>query len=180
MKYLTHGLTGTRSLGNIPSLTASSEGCPLPLCSSYKLNLSVHSGAYASVLLAIDHTAHRQAACKTIVRKTQADIADVLKEVQLLKRLDHVCPNPILTHYTYTLFPSSPISMQFSTLKPRGSICRCDTPEKAPAPTFSIRFIFLELATGGDLFSYMAKNGTLCDGEAKFISYQLIKGLDVS
>ena len=41
------------------------------------------------------------------------------------------------------------------------------------------RHIFLELATGGDLFSYMAKNGTLCEGEAKFISYQLMKGLEV-
>jgi hypothetical protein len=41
------------------------------------------------------------------------------------------------------------------------------------------RHIFLELATGGDLFSYMVKNSTLCEGEAKFISYQLMKGLEV-
>ena len=44
---------------------------------------------------------------------------------------------------------------------------------------FANRHIFLELATGGDLFSYMAKNGTLCEGEAKFVSYQLMKGLEV-
>jgi serine/threonine protein kinase len=44
----------------------------------------------------------------------------------------------------------------------------------------SNRHIFLELATGGDLFSYLAKHGMLCEGEAKYIAFQLMKGLEVS
>lgn len=42
------------------------------------------------------------------------------------------------------------------------------------------RHIFLELATGGDLFSYMAKHRILCEGEAKYIAFQLMKGLEVT
>lgn len=95
------------------------------------------------MLLAIDRSARRQAACKTIVRKTQADIADVLREVQLLQKLNHPNINAIFDFET----------------------------------SGEHLYIFLELATGGDLFSYMAKNGTLCEGEAKFISYQLMQGL---
>jgi serine/threonine protein kinase len=44
----------------------------------------------------------------------------------------------------------------------------------------SNRHIFLELATGGDLFSYLAKHDMLCEGEAKYIAFQLMKGLEVS
>lgn len=106
-------------------------------------NRKLGSGAYSSVLLAIDRSARRQAACKTIVRKTQADIADVLREVQLLQKLNHPNINAIFDFET----------------------------------SGEHLYIFLELATGGDLFSYMAKNGTLCEGEAKFISYQLMQGL---
>lgn len=51
--------------------------------------------------------------------------------------------------------------------------------EDASFPYFC-RHIFLELATGGDLFSYMVKNGSLCEGEVKYIAFQLMKGLHVS
>ncbi|KZP31153.1 kinase-like protein [Athelia psychrophila] len=37
--------------------------------------------------------------------------------------------------------------------------------------------IFLQLCTGGDLFTYISSRGQLCEGEAKYIMYQLIKGL---
>ncbi|GBE77811.1 Meiosis-specific serine/threonine-protein kinase mek1 [Sparassis crispa] len=39
--------------------------------------------------------------------------------------------------------------------------------------------IFLELCTGGDLFSYIVghTDSRLCEGEAKYIMYQLMKGL---
>jgi len=41
------------------------------------------------------------------------------------------------------------------------------------------RHIFLELATGGDLFSYIDRHRTLGEGETRWISYQLMKGLEV-
>ncbi|CAE7131620.1 unnamed protein product [Rhizoctonia solani] len=37
--------------------------------------------------------------------------------------------------------------------------------------------IFLELSTGGDLFTYITSQGMLQEGEAKFLGYQLILGL---
>ncbi|EIN14068.1 kinase-like protein [Punctularia strigosozonata HHB-11173 SS5] len=40
--------------------------------------------------------------------------------------------------------------------------------------------IFLELSTGGDLFTYISSNvnsSRLCEGEAKYIMYQLFRGL---
>ncbi len=45
-----------------------------------------------------------------------------------------------------------------------------------------IRHIFLQLCTGGDLFTYITSHeeseGRLCEGEAKYIMYQLLKALD--
>ncbi|PIL31727.1 transporter [Ganoderma sinense ZZ0214-1] len=40
-------------------------------------------------------------------------------------------------------------------------------------------YIFLELCTGGDLFSYIVshKDSQLCQAEAKYLMYQLLKGL---
>jgi serine/threonine-protein kinase Chk2 len=42
-------------------------------------------------------------------------------------------------------------------------------------------FIFLQLCTGGDLFTYITayaeKESHLCEAEAKFIMYQLLIGL---
>lgn len=44
------------------------------------------------------------------------------------------------------------------------------------------RHIFLQLCTGGDLFTYITSHeeseGRLCEGEAKYIMYQLLKALD--
>ena len=46
------------------------------------------------------------------------------------------------------------------------------------------RYIFLELATGGDLFGYVCSGGSgphsgrLSEEEGKDISFQLMKGLD--
>jgi meiosis-specific serine/threonine-protein kinase MEK1 len=41
------------------------------------------------------------------------------------------------------------------------------------------RYIMLELCTGGDLFTYITTHSRhrLCEGEAKYIMYQLLKAL---
>ena len=43
------------------------------------------------------------------------------------------------------------------------------------------RHIFLELCTGGDLFTYITSHakpaGYLCEGEAKYIMFQVFKAL---
>lgn len=87
----------------------------------------------------------RQAACKTIIRKTQADIDDVLREVRLLRQLRHPNINAVYGFHT----------------------------------SGANLHIFLELATGGDLFSYLHMNKFLCEGEAKYIAWQLMQGLEV-
>ena len=44
------------------------------------------------------------------------------------------------------------------------------------------RHIFLQLCTGGDLFTYVTSHeeseGRLCEGEAKYIMYQLLDALN--
>ncbi len=44
---------------------------------------------------------------------------------------------------------------------------------------FFLSYIFLELCTGGDLFSYIVSHSDsrLCQAETKYIMYQLLKGL---
>lgn len=46
----------------------------------------------------------------------------------------------------------------------------------------TFRHIFLQLCTGGDLFTYITTHteteSRLCEGEAKYIMYQLLKGLE--
>lgn len=41
----------------------------------------------------------------------------------------------------------------------------------------ALRHIFLQLCTGGDLFTYIVDHTRLCEGEAKYIMYQLLKAL---
>lgn len=38
--------------------------------------------------------------------------------------------------------------------------------------------LFLPLVTGGDLFSYLEKHGSLTEDETKFAALQLIKAVD--
>ena len=55
------------------------------------------SGTFASVHLAMDSSAYKQVACKTIITKSKekSDMQKVMKEVKILRGLDHV--NLILT-----------------------------------------------------------------------------------
>lgn len=48
------------------------------------------SGSFATVHLAVDTSAHRQVACKSIKMKKESDIDKVMKEVRVLLVLNHV------------------------------------------------------------------------------------------
>jgi serine/threonine protein kinase len=47
--------------------------------------------------------------------------------------------------------------------------------------TLAFRHIFLQLCTGGDLFTYVStatlRGDRICEAEVKYIMYQLLKGL---
>jgi len=109
------------------------------------------SGTFASVHLAVDSSAHKQVACKTIITKSRdkADMQKVMKEVNILRGLDH--PN---------------INRVFDVEVNEGE---------------GWLHIFLELCIGGDLFTYVTSpihpEPYLCEGEAKYIMYQILKGL---
>ncbi|KAG8850225.1 hypothetical protein FRC20_002098 [Serendipita sp. 405] len=109
------------------SLSSTSQGSEV--IGHYEITAhKLGSGAYSSVNLAIDREAKRQVACKTIIRRTQADIDDVLKEVELLRKLRHVRTSlcSFLRPYTLkvlTLAYGSPTSMPFTDLILRGTTC---------------------------------------------------------
>ncbi|KAI0068281.1 kinase-like protein [Artomyces pyxidatus] len=108
---------------------------------------SLGSGSFATVHLAMDDTQHRQVACKIIKAKNGKEVINLMKEVDILAAVHH--PN----------------------------ISRVLDVEE----TDRFLHIFLELCTGGDLFTYITSHteteGRLCEGEAKYIMYQLLKGL---
>ncbi|KAJ7786124.1 kinase-like protein [Mycena metata] len=123
------------------------------------------SGSFATVHLALDtsRTTRRQVACKTIRKKKGCDMKQVFKEISILNGLQHV-----------RLLPSS---IKFDPSSPQPNINRIyDTEEDD-----QFMFIFLQLCTGGDLFTYITayaeKESHLCEAEAKFIMYQLLIGL---
>ncbi|KZT02399.1 kinase-like protein, partial [Laetiporus sulphureus 93-53] len=103
------------------------------------------SGSFATVHLAMDTTAFRQAACKTIKRKSKDKVEKVMKEVDILIALNHPNINRVWAaqHDDHFLH------------------------------------IFLELCTGGDLFSYIVghENSRMSEGEAKYLMFQLFRGL---
>ncbi|KII94186.1 hypothetical protein PLICRDRAFT_153616 [Plicaturopsis crispa FD-325 SS-3] len=105
------------------------------------------SGSFATVHLAIDTTAQRQVACKTIKSKKESDTGKVMKEAKILMMLDH--PNINRVYHAET--------------------------------NGKFMHIFLQLSTGGDLFTYIISHveteHKLGSGESKYIMYQLLKGL---
>ncbi|KAL4241822.1 protein kinase superfamily protein [Abortiporus biennis] len=108
------------------------------------------SGTFATVRLAMDtsQSAHKQVACKTIKRKKTSKQSTIMKEVQILGALNHPNINRV---YDVVLDDSH-------------------------------LHIFLELCTGRDLFSYIIHyedtGYRICEGEAQYITYQLLQGLD--
>ncbi|KAF4573095.1 Meiosis-specific serine/threonine-protein kinase mek1 [Pleurotus pulmonarius] len=105
------------------------------------------SGSFATVHLAVNKYKHRQVACKTLKARKGHELSQVWKEVKILLSLNH--PN---------------INRVFD-VDQNGNFLH----------------IFLELCTGGDLFTYIISHqeteNRLCEGEAKYIMFQLLKGL---
>ncbi|KAI0005567.1 kinase-like protein [Russula compacta] len=109
---------------------------------------SLGSGSFATVHLAMDSQKHRQVACKIIKAKSGKEVSSLMKEVDILTAVQHPNINRILAVEEHQRF----------------------------------LHIFLQLCTGGDLFTYITSHeeseGRLCEGEAKYIMYQLLKALD--
>ncbi|KAF5388497.1 hypothetical protein D9757_004578 [Collybiopsis confluens] len=109
------------------------------------------SGSFATVHLAwaMGEKGWHHVACKSIKRKKESDLKQVMKEVRILMKLQHPNINRIYT-----------------------------TEENSS----NFIHIFLELCTGGDLFtyinSYAEQNRRMGEDEAKYIMYQLLKGLE--
>ncbi|KAG7099011.1 hypothetical protein E1B28_000895 [Marasmius oreades] len=105
------------------------------------------TGSFATVHLAIDTVHHCQVACKSIRTRKEHELDQVSKEVAILLDLNH--PN---------------INRIYDTRRDGNFI-----------------HLFLQLCTGGDLFtyvnSYTEKGAYMCEAEAKYIMYQLLKGL---
>ncbi|KAH9969108.1 kinase-like protein [Russula dissimulans] len=109
---------------------------------------SLGSGSFATVHLAMDRRRRRQVACKIIKAKNGKEVSSLFKEVDILTAVQHPNINRILAVEEHNRF----------------------------------LHIFLQLCTGGDLFTYITSHeeseGRLCEGEAKYIMYQLLKALD--
>ncbi|KAI0271432.1 kinase-like protein [Gloeopeniophorella convolvens] len=108
---------------------------------------SLGSGSFATVHLAMETRMRRQVACKIIKARTGKEVSSLMKEVDILAAVQHPNINRILAMEEHNRF----------------------------------LHIFLQLCTGGDLFTYIVSHteseGRLCEGEAKYIMYQLLKAL---
>ncbi|KAJ3784590.1 kinase-like protein [Lentinula aff. detonsa] len=107
------------------------------------------SGSFAIVHLALSMDRRCQVACKSIRTKKghRDELGQVMKEIKILMGLNH--PN---------------INRIYDTQEDQNFI-----------------HIFLQLCTGGDLFTYInsftEKNCKMEEDEAKYITFQLLKGL---
>ncbi|KAI0803328.1 kinase-like domain-containing protein [Irpex lacteus] len=112
-------------------------------------NHCLGSGSFATVHLGLDTTyrSSKQVACKIIKKKKDTNMDKMMKEVRILKGLNH----PGIT---------------------RAFDVHDDE---------TFLYIFLQLCTGGDLFSYIVHHkdpeSRLNEGETKYIMYQLLLGL---
>lgn len=138
------------------------------------------TGSFATVHLALDPAKHRQVACKTIRTKRDNEVGQVMKEVRILMTLKHV--SPASSDARSSNLPLSPTSMRSTILKKTRSLCGPCSSCLARKLIHEIHsHIFLQLCTGGDLFTYITHTSEtgnrICEAEAKYIMYQLLLGL---
>jgi len=120
-----------------------------------------------------------QVACKRLISKSRQELHTVMKEVQLLKQFNHVCK--IERDNSRSLTRVQPNLNQVFHYEVSGEYMWVNvfSTSNPKLTSREYRYIFLELATGGDLFSYIDFHRTLGGGVTRWISYQLMKGLEV-
>jgi hypothetical protein len=120
-----------------------------PIRGTWKIyNYPLGSGSFGVVHLAT-HVGKLQVACKTVCAPPDARHREVLqREIKILKTIDH--PNVI------SLF---------------------DAVEEKHGDLEGMMHLFLQLVTGGDLFSYMEKHRALCEEEVRWMGWQLLAAL---
>ncbi|KZV77680.1 kinase-like protein, partial [Peniophora sp. CONT] len=116
------------------------------------LSHTLGSGAFATVHLAVDTRQRRQVACKVIkTRENRNDLSALMKEVNILRRLQHPNINSIVDI-------------------------------EQPSEEVPFLKIYLQLCTGGDLFSFIMYHTDthrhMHPSEARFIMYQILHALD--
>ncbi|KAF8579026.1 kinase-like protein [Ramaria rubella] len=118
----------------------------------YKVtSYTLGSGTYATVNLAYTITestagaAYKQVACKMLKITNEIEKTKLMREVELLKGLNH----PNINHVLDVVVKNGFLN------------------------------IFLDLSTGGDLFTYISTRnlGRMKEGEARYCGYQLMLGL---
>ncbi|PBL01161.1 kinase-like protein [Armillaria gallica] len=121
------------------------------------------SGSFATVHLALDTAHQRQIACKSIRTKKEHEMSQVMKEIRILMALNHASKD--LSVGDHAFISSQPNINRIYDSEVNGNFIH----------------IFLQLCTGGDLFTYITsyaeKDSRLCEAEAKYIMYQLLKAL---
>lgn len=106
---------------------------------------------------------------------------NIMKEVNILRALKHVCGVLVSepTADTDDFFSRTLIKCWMLTSMRRTDGCEFLILAHAVRYSLSIiRHIFLELCTGGDLFTYISSRQQLREGEAKYMMYQLLKGIE--
>lgn len=112
-------------------------------------NVRLGHGAFGVIYLATHRQGLLQGAVKAVSIQAEARQRDKMNaEREILQRLEH----PNIIHL-------------FDTIDR----------EEAGIPT---SYLVLQLAAGGDLFSYLEKHGALTEDEVRFAAFQLFKALD--
>jgi len=138
------------------------------------------------VHLAIDLVRHCQVACKSIRTKKDREIDQVIKEINILMSLNHVGISVAYSMLTQSDFgvPFSPTSIAYMNPYKTTTLCMVcfNFHTAALLQSFASSHIFLQLCTGGDLFTYInshsERSSRICEAEAKYIMYQLLKALE--
>lgn len=142
------------------------------------------TGSFATVHLGMDvsQTTYKQVACKIMKRKKDQRLEKMMKEVRILTDLNHVCHYSSVKRTRMLTRLTSRASTGCTTSYTTNLFCEASHRVFLQRLTLSsCRYIFLQLCTGGDLFSYIVNHKDpelhLHEGEAKYIMYQLILGL---
>lgn len=121
---------------------------------------SLGSGRFGVVNLAVNTVTKEQVACKIITRHLCND-SRILQEIDALRQVDHVSPPKLALMVPRQLTYSQPNLMSFRTA--------AFSPQRV--------YVITKLATGGDLFSYMAQIPRIEEFDVRLIMRQIVRGV---